>query len=62
MKQEVELQQLIEKVKSGRSTPEEDLTLLRRLNGAIRTYVAIADEILAIKAQQTAKQTPSENN
>lgn len=55
MEKDSELGQLLEKARSGKSTPEEDLALLRYLNSAMRMYLTFADELLAIKARQSAQ-------
>ncbi len=54
MEKDSKLEQLLEKARSGKSTPEEDLALLQQLNSAMRMYLAFTDELLAIKARQSA--------
>ncbi len=55
MPTESKLQQLIEKVRSGKSTPDEDLALLRFLNDSMRAFLAVVHQLKIAKVRRSLK-------
>ena len=53
MQNNTNLQKLIEKVKTGKSTPDEELALLRFLNSSMKVFLDFIEQIKIVKLKQS---------